>query len=160
MQYVNDVEVLQPSADNNDYVRLPAAVADVWADGDFIKSTAAGVISKFAPTDSTTTADQQNYIIGISSGGKRAGDNLALVCKKATILIPADSTNNNLGATAVIVYDYAAKYSVKENVAWQASTFPLFTNSNDFAIYAEQGRESDGRIKVLIDGNARINALN
>lgn len=160
MQYVNGVEVLQPSADNNDYIHLPAAVGDVWADGDFLKATAAGVVSKFAPTDSTTTADQQNYIIGISSGGKRAGETSALVCKVATILIPADSTNNNLGATAVIVYDYVSKYSVKENVAWQASTFPLFTNSNDFATYAEQGRESDNRIKVLIDGNARVKALN
>lgn len=159
MQFVNSVEVLQPSADNTDYVRLPAAVNDTWKDGDFLKYSS-NTVSKFAPTDSTTTADQQNTIIGISSGGKKAGDTEALVCKKATILIPSDSTNVALGAAAVVVYDFTSKYSVKENVAWQASTFPLFTLSNDFATYAAEDRESDGRVKVLIDGDARIKAQN
>lgn len=160
MYTANGVEVLQYSSEVSNYIKLPAASADTWQDGAFIYwDTSANTIKKWAPADATENQADQNVIIGISSGGKKNGDIESVVCLKATILITKTGTVT-LGKDCVITYDTTTlKYGVQEESAWNTTYEPDVTLSGNFAVYAANAAEGDGRVEVFIDGAARVASL-
>jgi hypothetical protein len=159
MQTVNGIEVLQWGKDPTKLLNLPALVASTWDQGDILYwDTSANVVKKFAPADSTTGGALQSAIIGLSSAGKKAGETASTVALEAIIL--ADASSGILGATMNVKYDATAlKYSFQEDVAYDAAYEPDVTLTLAFATCFAESTEKDRRMKIRIDGTARLAAL-
>jgi hypothetical protein len=157
MQLTNGVEVLQFSQDANDYVEFNAVTTDTWAGGAFLYHDGTN-LKKYAPADTTAHFTLQPKLIGIASAGKKTGENKAIVCLKATVLM--DSTALGVGVDMVIKYTVATdKYTAYQGALYNTDFNPDITLAGAFCVGLAAAEESDYRGKFAISGSAHLAAL-